>query len=79
MTMAMNSIKGLFQAGLPSAAGHAVQVPAVSIKHPSVSEALVDPASIHIDWTCFWTRWDGRPYSADYAPGYVEAGDSPPV
>jgi hypothetical protein len=61
-----------FVAAGRSGTGRIQQLPRTQVISPTIVTELSDPASIPISWKTEWTRWDGRPYTTAYAPGFAE-------
>lgn len=66
-------LRGFMLSGEPSVTvSNVPQVPLVTISSPTVTDEFTNPSSINVTWTTAWTRWDGQPYTSNYA------GHTPP-
>jgi type II secretory pathway pseudopilin PulG len=73
----LSLIQSFLDAGQYSEAGspHASRVrelPRVAITFPNDDVDLDDPPSIDVKWESTWRRWDGLPYTPNYAAGFTE-------
>lgn len=70
-------LRGLHAAGSQLARAPVPQVPRVVLFEPKAGELLTDAEEVTLRWNTEWLRFDGQPYSPDYASGY--AGDESEV
>jgi type II secretory pathway pseudopilin PulG len=68
----LSILQGFFLAGL-SDTNRVVQLPRVSITKPVPADDLSSPASVQIEWTDEWKRWDGEKYTSGYSDTFSES------
>lgn len=56
----------------PAGPYHIPQVPLVNVITPAVTDEIIDPNSITIQWQNNWAKWDDGLYTEEYIPGYDE-------
>jgi hypothetical protein len=61
-----------FLAGGLSGTGRVRQLPRVQIKSPTIITELTDPVTVPFQWKIEWKRWDGLPYTTNFAAGFAE-------
>lgn len=66
-------IHSYFAAGLPSTPNRVRQLPRVQVRAPTLITQIDDPASINVQWSVEWKRWDGLPYTTSYASNFSES------
>jgi prepilin-type N-terminal cleavage/methylation domain-containing protein len=59
------------QAGTPDPA-RVRELPRVVITWPNDDVDLEDPPELNVQWQSTWKRWDGLPYTPDYADTFTE-------
>ncbi|HYC58922.1 MAG TPA: prepilin-type N-terminal cleavage/methylation domain-containing protein [Thermoanaerobaculia bacterium] len=59
------------QAGVPDPA-RVRELPRVVITWPNDDVDLENPPNLDVQWQAAWTRWDGLPYTPDYADTFTE-------
>ena len=69
---AMLTLTHGFLAGGLSGTGRVKQLPRVQIKSPTIVTELTDPVTVPVQWKIEWKRWDGLPYTTNFAAGFTE-------
>jgi len=55
-----------------TATNRIVQLPRVQIVSPTILSQLEDPVNVTCQFNVTWRRWDGQPYTNQYAAGFAE-------
>jgi hypothetical protein len=55
-----------------TAANRIRQLPRVQILTPTIITELTNPATVPVTWHVEWKRWDGLPYTGQYAGAFAE-------
>jgi hypothetical protein len=55
-----------------TATNRIVQLPRVMIVSPTILSQLDNPATVSCQFNVTWRRWDGQPYTTQYAAGFAE-------
>jgi prepilin-type N-terminal cleavage/methylation domain-containing protein len=69
----LSLIHSFFASGVPGSQNRIQQLPRLQVKSPTLSTEIEDPASITVQWGVEWARWDGKPYTDSYTPGFAES------
>lgn len=76
LTLIQTFLAGGLEGAPPATVNRVTQVPQVVIVTPNDTTELTNPASITVQWTTNWLRWDGKKYTASYPnppPGFSES------
>ena len=65
-------IHTFLSSGLPATQSRVTELPQIVIKQPNDSTELKNPATVTIQWSSSWFRWDGLPYTPQYPVGFTE-------
>ncbi len=65
-------LHGYFASGVPGTPNRPRQLPRVALTFPTWVSEITSPASIRIEWSAEWKRWDGQSYTAAYPEGFAE-------
>jgi hypothetical protein len=68
----LSLVHSFFAGGVPGGLNPIRQLPRVQVRHPTLVTDLESPASIPVQWSTEWARWDGDPYTQSYPVGYTE-------
>ena len=69
----LSLIHSFFGGGLPATPNRIEQLPRLAILGPTLITELDDPATIPVQWSVEWRRWDGKKYTQSFADAFTES------